>query len=51
MQTISFGTFSLLNGIRRIIKARELLKARVRDFERVFAEENNELGLTQNAFS
>jgi phospholipase D1/2 len=42
MQTISFGTFSLLNGIRRIIKGRELLKAKNPDFKRAFLEDNNE---------
>jgi phospholipase D1/2 len=42
MQTISFGSYSLLNGIRRIIKARELLKAKDSDFQRVFGENNKE---------
>ncbi len=42
MQTISFGSQSLLNGIRRIIKARELRDAKDKDFARVFEDDNSE---------
>jgi phospholipase D1/2 len=42
MQTISFGSHSLLNGVRRIIKARELLRANDHDYERALEEGNNE---------
>lgn len=42
MQTISFGTCSLLNGIRRIIKARALKKAKDTNPDRVFSEGNTE---------
>ncbi len=42
MQTISFGSNSLLNGIRRIIKARKLLKAKDHAYERVFDPGNTE---------
>jgi phospholipase D1/2 len=42
MQTISFGSQSLLNGIRRIIKARELRDAKDENFARVFEDGNSE---------
>jgi len=42
MQTISFGSQSLLNGVRRIIKARELRDAKDTSFARVFEDGNNE---------
>ena len=42
MQTLVFGRNSLLNGIRRIIKARELLHAKEADFRRALAPDNNE---------
>lgn len=42
MQTLSFGSHSLLNGVRRIIKARELVNAKDPDHGRVFEEGNKE---------
>ena len=42
MQTISFGSKSLLTGIRRAIKARELRDAKDEGFMRVLNENNSE---------
>ena len=42
MQTLVFGSQSLLNGIRRAIKARALRDAKDEGFERVYADANTE---------
>jgi phospholipase D1/2 len=42
MQTLVFGSQSLLNGIRRSIKAKELFDAGESSYERVYRDENAE---------
>lgn len=42
MQTLVFGSHSLLNGIRRALKARALRDDEVEDYDRVFKEGNDE---------
>ncbi len=42
MQTLVFGSQSLLNGIRRALKARELRDAKDEAFQRVYADANTE---------
>lgn len=42
MQTIAFGSHSLLNSIKRCIKARELKDKKDSDYERVFEASNDE---------
>jgi phospholipase D1/2 len=42
MQTLVFGSQSLLNGVRRSLKARELFDAGDTGYERVFADGNRE---------
>jgi phospholipase D1/2 len=42
MQTIAFGSNSLLNGLKRILKARELKDKKEQDYARVFDKNNHE---------
>ena len=42
MQTIAFGSQSLLNGIRRALKARELRDKKDANYSRVFQNDNHE---------
>lgn len=42
MQSLVFGTNSLLNGIRRSLKARALLDKKDKDWKRVYANDNAE---------
>jgi phospholipase D1/2 len=42
MQTLVFGSQSLLNGIRRALKARELRDQKVENYDRCFADGNDE---------
>jgi phospholipase D1/2 len=42
MQTLVFGSHSLLNGIKRLIKARELKYAKDKNYQRVYEAANTE---------
>lgn len=43
MQTISFGTNSLLNGIRRALRARQLRDQGDKNYKRMFADTNQDM--------
>ncbi|NGZ84939.1 phospholipase D-like domain-containing protein [Duganella aceris] len=42
MQTLVYGSHSLINGIRRLIRARELKDAKVKNYLSVFTDESND---------